>query len=103
MQRHVITDGSSRYTRISKLEARKMFDKGESFYIIAHKMRPGFPFSMGMTVNNRQDKDGYQHGINEPRGFDSMVANFCYYNANCHETGTYAAFYVVTERKAVSA
>ena len=103
MERYVITDGSSRYTRISKFEARKLFEKGESFYIIAHKMRPGFPFSMGMTVDsarhNGESAASVAYGNKDITGFDSMVANFCYYNANCHETGTYPAFYLVTKKK----
>lgn len=98
MQKHVITDGSSRYTRISKQVARKMFNAPDhrGIYVIAHKMRPGFPFSMGMTIFPKQYAD---EGI----GFDSMVANFCYYNANCHETGLYPAFYLVTDKKQVAA
>ena len=31
-----------------------------------------------------------------------MVANFCYYNANCHETGLYPAFYLVSDKDRVS-
>lgn len=91
MHRHVITDSAQRYDRISKAEARKLFTAGKPFYIIAHKMRPGFPFSLGMTIFPQSYQD-------EGRDFDWMVSNFEFYNANCHETGTYSAFYLVTER-----
>ncbi len=30
--------------------------------------------------------------------FEATVTDFCIYNANCHETGTYAAFYVRSEK-----
>src|SRR5665213_4368129 len=103
MERYVITDGSSRYTRISKVQARKLFESGkESFYIIAHKMRPGFPFSMGMTIDcahyATENAERAKYDL-KPEGFDSMVANFCYYNANCHETGLYPAFYLVSDKR----
>jgi hypothetical protein len=32
----------------------------------------------------------------ESRTFEQLVTEFCWYNANCHETGTYAAFYLET-------
>jgi hypothetical protein len=102
MTRHVITDGASTYTRISKREARKRWNKGETFYIIAHKMRPGFPFSMGMTIDPQHIKAEWSLTPTYPTVeslFDATVAEFCYYNANCHETGLYAAFYDVATRK----
>lgn len=107
MLRHVFDDEHQRYTRISKREARKLFDAAGNFYIIAHKMRPGFPFSMGMTVigaryaEENAERVKYGHGGTEqaPYTFDILVRDFCWYNANCHETGTYAAFYTETERK----
>lgn len=91
MHRHVITDGSQTYTRVSKVEARKLFTAGKPFYVIAVKMRPGFPFSLGMVIDPVRYQD-------EGRGFDWMVSNFQYYNCDCNETGTYAAFYLVTAR-----
>jgi hypothetical protein len=89
MNRHVIVDGNTRYSRISKSAARNLFDAGKPFYIIAVKMRPGFPFSMGMTIDS-------QDHLAESGTFDSAVNNFEFYNANCHETGTYSAFYEVS-------
>ena len=107
MQRYTIQDGATTYTRISKSDARKMFRAGEVFYIIAHKMRPGFPFSMGMTIDPKPYlKEHAERALSASAvysgsgyAFDTMLANFCFYNANCHETGTYAAFYNVSERK----
>ncbi len=101
MQRHIITDSATKYTRISKFEARKMFNQGESFYIIAHKMRPGFPFSMGMTIDPNHVKAERSLTPTYPTLeslFDATLCEFCYYNANCHETGTYAAYYRMADR-----
>ncbi len=84
----VVRDGASTYTRVSKRIARKMFAENKPFYVIAHKMRPGFPFSLGMMIDpQRQKEENYQ--------FDRTVNNFEWYNANCNETGLYAAFYEV--------
>ena len=102
MQRYTIQDAATTYTRISKNDARKMWDKGESFYIIAHKMRPGFPFSLGMTIDPVHIKAERSLTPTYPTVeslFDATVCEFCWYNANCHETGLYAAFYRMTERK----
>ena len=102
MTRHVIADGASTFTRISKREARKLWTLGKPFYIIAHKMRPGFPFSMGMTIEPARIKAERFATPTYPNAdsfFDATVCEFCHYNANCHETGTYAAFYLVSARK----
>lgn len=96
MTRHVIRDGATTYTRVSKREARKLWDENKPFYIIAHKMRPGFPFSMGMTIDPAHVKAERNFTPTYPTPesqFDATVTEFCYYNANCHETGTYPAFY----------
>lgn len=101
MTRHVITDGASTYTRISKREASRRWLTEEPFYIIAHKMRPGYPFSMGMTIDPKHIKAERSLTPTYPTVeslFDATVTEFCIYNANCHETGTYAAFYAVTPR-----
>jgi hypothetical protein len=103
MNHCVITDAATRYTRISKVAARKMFNANQPFYIIAHKMRPGFPFSMGMTIHPKRIKEERSTSPTYPTVeslFDATVTEFCWYNANCHETGTYAAFYAMTERSA---
>lgn len=76
----------STFTRITKREARKLFAQDKPFYIIAHKMRPGYPFSMGMTIHPTE-----YHAEN--RRFDQMVSNWNWYNAS-YETGYYPAFYL---------
>ncbi len=100
MNQVVISDGYTRFTRISKREARKLFDAGKAFYIIAHKMRPGMPFSMGMTIDGAHVRAERQCSPTYPTPehfFDATVTEFCWYNANCHETGTYAAYYTMAD------
>ncbi len=97
-----ISDSVTTYTRISKRKAKELFDAGRVFYIIAHKMRPGMPFSMGMTIDGahyaRENAERAKYPSLTLETFESVVRNFEYYNANCHETGTYSAFYLMSER-----
>src|ERR1035441_2134184 len=98
MIRHIITDGATEYTRISKRQAAKLFAESKPFYIIAPKMRPGYPFSMGMTIDPKHIKAERSLTPTYPTLeslFDATVTEFCFYNANCHETGTYAAYYLM--------
>jgi hypothetical protein len=100
---YTFQDGATCYERISKQMARTMFDAGDVFYIIAHKMRPGFPFSLGMTIDGahvRKERSTTPTYPTPAHFFDATVTEFCWYNANCHETGLYAAFYRMTERDA---
>ncbi len=85
--RTTISDGHNKFVRITQTQARKRWAANEPLYVIAHKMRPGRPFSMGMTVFPAQYP---------VQTFDQMLANFCFHNANCHETGLYAAYYIET-------
>lgn len=98
MTRHIITDGATTYIRISKREASKRWSNDELFYIIAHKMRPGMPFSMGMMIDPKHIKAERRLTPTYPTVdslFDATITEFCWYNANSHETGTYAAFYLM--------
>ena len=74
------------FKRINKRLARKLFASGKSFYIIAHKMRPGGPFHMGMTIHAA-------NALKENWSFDQYINNFMYYNCSW-ETGYYPAFYL---------
>jgi len=87
MIRMRFNDGTTYYDRVSKATARNMFETGKPVYAIAHKMQPGIPFNLGMTLQRSGDR----------MEFETTVQEFCYYNANCRETGTYAAFYTMTD------
>lgn len=98
MTRYTFNIAGQRYTRISKNEARKRFNADQTFRICPVKMMPGGPFCMDMLVDPAHIKQERSLTPTYPTLeslFDATVVEFCYYNANCHETGTYAAFYVV--------
>ena len=67
--------------RINKVKARKCYNEGKSFTIVACKMRPKFGIIFRPTWKEQF------------RDFDAMVNNFEYYNCN-NETGRYAAYYI---------
>ncbi len=99
MTRYTLNIAGQRYTRISKTEARKRFAANHTFRICPVKMMPGGPFCMDMLVDPAHIKQERMLTPTYPTIeslFDATVTDFCYYNANCHETGTYAAFYVVS-------
>jgi hypothetical protein len=101
MTKHIITDSVSRYTRITKTAARKRFAANKPFQICAVKMRPGMPFAMDMLVDPAYIKTERSLTPTYPTLeslFDATICEFCYYNANSHETGTYPAFYIREER-----
>lgn len=110
-----IIDQYNTYTRISKAAAKKRFFTGQPIYIIGHKLRPGRPFSMGCTIDNKawmEQADRYDpqkqpagsiysptcvsslwKGSREETAWCLMYNNWAYYNAN-HECGMYAAYYI---------
>ena len=90
-----INDGATTFTRVSKREARKLFDSGESIYVIAHKMRPGYPFSLGITINKSDWPDDERNA-----DFDYRVRWFICYNCDSFEVGYYPAFYTCVDNQA---
>lgn len=95
MNSHVISDGKTVYTRISKQLARKRFDVDLAVVFCPVKLRPGFPFAPHVLINNSAE---YRESSYT---FDVTVRNFEYYNCNCSETGSYTAFYVTQETVAL--
>ncbi len=93
MERFKISDGHNTFTRISKAQARKRFLAGKPVYIIAAKMRPGYPFSMGMLAHPAEYIERVETGLDSGCPFDNMARNFTWYNCT-YETGYYPAFYV---------
>lgn len=99
MTQFTFTTNGQRYMRISKAQARKRFNADQTFQICPVKMRPGGPFCMDMLVDPKHIKQERSLTSTYPTLeslFDATVTDFCYYNANCHETGTYTAYYVVS-------
>jgi hypothetical protein len=90
-----VDDEHNSFVRISKQAARKRFMSGEPVYIIAHKMRPGYPFSMGMNAFPQEWLERAAEGDN---AFDKMVRSFTWYNCGHYEVGYYPAFYIETAK-----
>lgn len=89
MHKYIIEDTHSRYTRISKIQARGLFYANpelDNLVACSNNVRPGFPFAMHVPISPLHDN----------REFDQIVNSFEYYN--CTKSSEYASFYLVTER-----
>lgn len=69
--------------RISKSEARKLFNQGIDIQIVPCKCNPTSLYYTGLWYNEKALETD----------FDTLVRNFEIYNCNDNETGKYAAFY----------
>jgi len=101
MNNHIFTTKAARYTRITKAQARKRFNANETFQICPSKLIPGGPWAVDMLVDPAHIKAERSTSPTYPTPesfFDATVCEFCYYNASSHDTGTYAAFYVMELR-----
>ena len=71
------------WVRISKVQARKLYDRGESVCICPCKLKPFTPWRKGfITDENSMEKEG----------FDELVNAIEFYNC-IPETGKYVSFY----------
>lgn len=70
------------YVRISKAEARRAFNAGETVYFCACNMRPGAPWHPETAADN---SDG--------GSFAAAVGWAEHYNCTSAETGRYLAYY----------
>lgn len=72
------------YTKITKKEARKRFESGQSVYVLASKMHPDNMWMKPAEMSLYDDNNQYT--------FDSFINSYMYYNCNT-ETGMRVAFY----------
>ena len=72
------------YERISKAKARKMYEAGETVYLVACKLRPDNCWGLLYDAN--------YYNWNKCEPFDTVVAAFEWYNCR-PDTGKYTAFY----------
>lgn len=70
------------FTRIRKPAARKLFNEGKAFWIVARNMRP----ECGLLIN-----DDFYENV-DCNDFEKLINSFTYYNCD-HERGYYPAFY----------
>lgn len=105
-------NNGTRYTRVSKRVARKVFAARVPFVICACNLQPFGGWSLGMRIDesnyvnydletvclpdSRTSENGY-HGVHRPYTLDDLSDNFESYNCTCSETGMYASFYVRPE------
>lgn len=76
------------WTRISKHEARRLFDAGKDIYLLSCKMYPENMYHVPTLVNNTPDDTG------DALTFNGVCRWYSYYNCQYTETGKYPAFYV---------
>lgn len=72
--------------KINKRTARKLYNTGKPFWIVACNLRPQYGILIGSA--------SFEHMAEIP--FDAMVNSFEYYNCS-NNTGRYAAFYTDDE------
>lgn len=72
------------YTRISKQKARKMYDAGETVYLLPWRLVPGTCWGLMYDAN--------YYNWNKCEPFDTVVAAFEMYNCGS-QYGKYTAFY----------
>lgn len=77
------------WTRISKKEARKRFDIGESIRMVPVKFVPESPWGYHADISKKT-------ASGEEQSFDAVVDAYTVYNCCYPETGCYPAFYIKT-------
>lgn len=70
------------FQRITKQEAKRLFECGETIVLCPCKLRPGFPWSPHSYSSQRDD-----------RTFAQLLASWTFYNSSW-EAGYYPHFYL---------
>lgn len=86
------------WKRISKTEAKKLYDKGKAVFCLPCKLNPENWWTHPSIMPNEAsvlnaDKPSHEQ-IQEFNSFDRMVNHYTYYNCNDKESGLYPAFYI---------
>ena len=79
-----IMDG---FTRVTKKEAEKRFNKGLPVFLCPVKLKPGAPWHPEIMIKK---------GSEEEKKFIKLLNNFIYYNCSSNEVGYYPAYYIKT-------
>lgn len=87
-----------RFTRITKREARKLFNEGKPFYMCPHKMSPDRPWSMAALITSEEWNKTAKAIGDKCDAWDMMYRYWVHYNAS-HECGYYPWYYIETESK----
>ena len=87
------------YKRVTKAQAKKIYDSGIDVLICANNLRPFGFWDCGVLININDFK---KYGFSEPcilngtpeNDFKKRVNEYEFYNCINSETGRYSAFYV---------
>ena len=78
-------------TKITKKEAMKRYEKGQTVIFCASKMRPDGFFFQGCPMQKHEIESNPWHG--EGTTFEQLINNYSYYNCN-KETGLGITYYI---------
>lgn len=80
------TNDGMEYTRISKIQANKLFNSGTRIFLLPCNYNPFSPWvCLYGTTNNNWDN------------FSQLYNSYCDYNCNSNESGLYPKFYVAND------
>ncbi len=81
----------TRYSRVNKTKARRLYNEGKTLYLVPNKCRFDFDgFWIPPYKINKIESFEWQ-GVT--KDFDKLINSFEYYNCN-NELGTYTHFYI---------
>ena len=90
------------YTKVTKSQAKKLFNQGSPIYLCPNKMYPSGSFNMACLVFGKEYLEAAERyrtnptlweGTLEETAWGLMYRNWVYYNAT-YETGYYASYYI---------
>ena len=81
------------YKRISKKNAERRYNDGETIYLCPHQLRPGKPWYPEVGIVKGDKVDDCQYFVVASDDFEKVVSEFTYYNCN-YEVGHYPAYYI---------
>lgn len=94
MQERVFTDrNGTKYKRVNKTRAHRLFNDGSDLVICAVNMRPFGPWHTEAHILHESAEKWYDTGV-FPDFFEYYSCMFTAYNCINSETGLYPAFYV---------
>jgi hypothetical protein len=79
--------------KLTKSQARKAYDAGQTVYIIAHKLAPFTMYAFEYPATKPEPIPEPAWDGDARASFDSVVQSYTFYNCT-YETGYYPAYYV---------
>lgn len=95
MRNFVFTDGNDTLVQVTKITAKKLFERDETVCFCPSKLSPVSMFYHGSRFKKSEMAEKY--GDEEFR-FEKLINAFEFYNCTS-ETGKYITFYHVQERR----